>query len=146
LQTDACEPVARDSASLEDYLGTGDGPRRSYRPTLQPRVFARELAPRADNRLDDFFAAKLFSFASEHDGAVRKAHDAVGNRIDFVKFVVDQQYADIPLTTNALDNLQKLVDLALFERRCRLVQQQKSGVAVNCARNLKKLPLRYGQP
>src|ERR1700722_17911647 len=90
LQTDAREPVARDSASLEDYLGTVDGPRRSYRHTVQGRVFARKLAPCADNRLDDFFAAKLSSFASEHDGAVRKPHDAVGNGIDFVKFVVDQ--------------------------------------------------------
>src|ERR1700722_12073344 len=102
----------------------------------------RDLTPRPDDRFDHFLARKPIRFARENDGAVGQPDDPVGHRVDFIELMIDQQYADVSFTADALDNFEQVVDLTLLKSGRRLVEQKISRVAMNCPRDFEELALR----
>ena len=92
----------------------------------------------ADHRGDQLEARQLGDGVLAHEAAVAQHRDAVGDLVDLVEEVGDEQHGDA-LVTHPPDHGEQLLDLAPVQRRRGLVEHEDPGLDVDGTRDRDEL-------
>ena len=146
LEIDAVEAVAAQPAHFKDDPVAGSVG-RGGRALRGLRIAGGDgFVIVADNRLDNLLRRHRPGVAAQHHLAIGQANNVVGDGVDLVELVVDEENTHPPVLDQAANDVEQLVDLFAFERGRRFVEQKISGVAIDGTHDLEKLALRNRQP